>query len=83
MVGGDLEVVGHLAQHLTVLPRAAHDGVDGVGSALALVDDGGHLDGLGPRAEEEQWPELAPRAPGELARSLAGDGHARVSRRVR
>ena len=59
----DAEVLGHLVEHLAVLAGGADDRLDPLALSVALVDQRGHLHGLGPGAEDQQHAQFAHRLP--------------------
>ena len=54
VVRSHVEGAQHLVEHLAVLAGDAHDRLELVRTGLELVHERAHLDGLRPRAEDEQ-----------------------------
>lgn len=55
MVGGHVEDAQHLVEHLAVLARHGHNGLELIRTRLELVDKRAHLDGLRAGAEDEHY----------------------------
>ena len=55
VVGSHAEDAQHLVEHLAVLPRHGHDGLELIRACLQLVDERAHLDRLRAGAEDEHY----------------------------
>ena len=55
MVGSHVEDTQHLVEHLAVLARHGHDGLELISARLQLVDERTHLDCLRAGAEDEHY----------------------------
>ena len=55
VVGSHVEDAQHLVEHLAVLARHGHDGLELFRACLKLVDERAHLDGLRTGAEDEHY----------------------------
>ena len=55
VVGSHVEDAQHLVEHLAVLARRGHDGLELILSRLQLVGERAHLDGLRAGAEDEHY----------------------------
>lgn len=55
VVGSHVEDAQHLVEHLAVLARHGHDGLELIRTRLELVDERAHLDGLRAGTEDEHY----------------------------